>query len=122
MSVVAEVFVLKVAPSPGSPYLGKIGSAVAEIWITGKPKEECEAVARAYVMEHSWLVELVQQKLEISEADIHRYRPDAQASFRAAKERGISAVFVTSPPVDREDNIVEIHHMEPPLRSPDSIQ
>lgn len=120
--VVAHVFVFAVEPSPGSPYDGQIGFAQADVWVIGRASSESEAIARAYVMEQSWLVTRLERRVEIAEADIHRYRPDAQALFRVAKARGISGAFVAAPLVDREDNTVEIHHMAPPHRSPGSIQ
>lgn len=114
MPAVAHVLVFEVYPAPGSEFAHTVGRGLADVWLVGHPAQDCEALARAFIMEYGWLVRSLERRVEISEGEIPRYRPDAQASFRQAKAHGISAAFVTSPPVDREDNIVEIRHMEPP--------
>ncbi|MDO9105201.1 MAG: hypothetical protein Q7U57_09600 [Methylovulum sp.] len=120
MNLIAHVFVFIVSPTPGSTYFEKVGKTIADVWVCHLPKIEAEAKARAYILEQSWIIQSDSDQVDILESEIHRYRLDAQASFRQAKEHGISAVFVSSPLADREDNTVEIHHMAPGLHRSDN--
>ena len=113
-NAIAHVFIFTAVPTSASPYFGKVGQAFVDVWVIGKPPEEAEISARSHIMDQSWIIESLDRSLDISEADIGNYRVDAQATFLQAKRFGIGAVFVTSPPVDREDDVVEVHKMVAP--------
>jgi hypothetical protein len=111
---VAHVFVFTAVATSASPYFGKVGKAFVDVWIVGKPAEEAEVIARAHVMDQAWVIESLDRQLQISEAEIGNYRADAQATFYQAKRFGLGAAFVTSPPKDRDDDLVTIEKMRPP--------
>ena len=121
-STIAHVFVFTAVPTSASPYFGKVGKAFVDVWVIGKPSNEAETVARSHIMDQSWIIESHDKSLTISEAEITNYRADAQATFQQAKRFGIGAVFVTSPRVDRDDDVVELHKMTPPHSTPRTHQ
>ena len=121
-NAIAHVFVFTAVPTSASPYFGKVGKAFVDVWVIGKLPNEAEVAARSHVMDQSWIIESLDRSLDIAEVEIKNYRADAQATFYQAKRFGIGAVFVTSPPVDRDDDVVEIHKMAPPPASSGTSQ
>lgn len=102
------VFVYHVKPTKGSPEYGKVGGAHADIWVFESSREAAEIKALSYLMDYAWEVIEVERKLVLDDEQIVQYRPDVQANYHQAKNRGISLFFSGYPPEDLEDGAVEI--------------
>ena len=114
---IAHVFVFNVSPTSASQFFGKVGKTLADVWVIDKTRVESEMIARAHILDQAWIINELTEEREISERDIGTYREDARATFAKAKHFGVAAVFVSAPPEDRDDDLVEIHRMNPPAHS-----
>ena len=92
-------FVFLASPTAGALNTEDIAGSRVEVWSTDEDRDAAEAKARAYIMDHSWVVD----KLELEERWSDDERPGPEKSrellnlCQAAEVCGMAAIFFAWP-------------------------
>jgi len=111
-------FTIRADPTAAAANTGDIASAVAHVWVNDSDRSNAERRARAYLMDHGWIVVEVELALTPTPEQIAALDAVESANYRGAVREGIHAYFVAWPKEPRaEDSPAQVRPLPKPPSS-----
>lgn len=108
-------FRIKAIPTTAATVAHDIGGAFSHVWVVDDGMTGAETKARAFVMDHGWLVEEVELALEPTPEQLLDLGEAETANYQKALRQGIASVFHAWPRDARPAGVVELRSMGSPL-------